>query len=298
MGSVKIVLPEWEDERIIKAADLLRAEGIEILSPVDFKLHREAYRSYIRRRTFSRNWPDELIESFLDDPVNYGAIMLALGDADGMVAGVTTPKTEILRTAIRVLGVRKESRFVFSSIFLTAPDGLRRFSFADCSVVIEPKPLELATIAGNTALFHQRFTGEEAVVAFISFSTQDKQEHYRIERVQEAMVKFKRKFPQIRFAGEMQVDAAVNAFSADQKVGDPGWRGQANVLIFPNLDAGDVAWKITEQLAGYSVIGPKLYGLNGELNLVSRGCSIGNIINTVLLTISEREFNAVLQLQM
>ncbi|NOZ08978.1 MAG: phosphate acetyltransferase [FCB group bacterium] len=294
----KIVLPEWEDDRIRKAAGQLIAEGVEIVTPADFEHQREAYTTYIRRRAFTRNWPEKLLVKYLENPVNFAAAMVALGDADGMVAGVLTPKEDILRTAIRVLGVSREYRFVFSSIYLEAPDGKRRLSFADCSVVPEPKPLELAAIAGHTALFHHWLTGDEPEVAFISFSTAGELEHYRIERVREAIQKFRRKFPGLRFGGEMQADAALDPDTARRKGTDPDWSGRANVLIFPNLDAGDTAWKITERLAGYAVTGPILHGLNRRLNLVSRGSSVESIIKTVLLTIAERDYHANLQLQM
>ena len=230
-----------------------------------------------------------MISEYLDDPVNMAAAIVHAGDADCLVAGVSAHRNVILRSLIRILGVNRKFKFVFSSAMLISPDNSRVLSFADCSVVAEPKRMELAVIAGETAVRHSRITGEAARVGFISFSTKGDFDHYRVSLVLEAMGTFGRKYKGIDFDGELQIDAALDAKVAEMKTGGSMFDSGANVLVFPNMDAGNAAFKISQKLAGYKAYGPEIHGLNSKAGIVSRACSVEDIVNTAYLTLAESD---------
>ncbi len=288
----RIVLPELNDDRVGEASEKLQALGFTIVTVQDADQLKSGYAEQLKRRSFSRNWPDEMLHSYLDDPVHCAAAMLAFGEADGMVCGATKHHEEVVRTAIRIIGIQKKARFVFSSTMLVPPDDRRILTYADCNIVPEPKPLELAEIAGQAALFHRFVNDEEPLVAFLSFSTRGDVHHYRVNKVLEGMQKFSKKYKELKFDGELQADAALDPEAAERKIGSSDLGGQANVLIFPNMDAGNIACKITERLAGYAVMGPRLFGLNKPVSLVSRACSVQDIVNTTVLTVLGKAYDA------
>ena len=175
---------------------------------------------------------------------------------------------------------------------MISPDGEKAFTFGDCAVIPEPDSRQLAEIAAESAVFHQLLTREEPIVAFLSFSTKGSASHYRVEKVRDAVEIFSRKYPQIIHDGELQVDAAIIPEVNKLKVPGSPIEGGANVLIFPNLDAGNIAYKITQRLAGYSAWGPLLQGLNKPIHDLSRGCSVDDIINVSAIAALQRNIYA------
>ena len=175
---------------------------------------------------------------------------------------------------------------------MISPDGKKAFTFGDCAVIPEPDSKQLAVIAAESAAFHQLLTGEEPIVAFLSFSTKGSASHYRVDKVREAVDIFRNKYPMIIHDGEVQVDAAIIPEINKIKVPGSPIEGGANVLIFPNLDAGNIAYKITQRLAGYSAWGPLLQGLSKPIHDLSRGCSVDDIINVSAIAAIQRNMYA------
>ena len=288
----QIVLPEMTDLRLREAARELTSMGFDILQIEDFQDNLDIYLDYLNRSPFTDNWPADNLREFLNDPLHFAMAMVACDDADCLVAGAVTSSSEVIRSAIRMIGIRPTSNHVSSIFFMISPDGNTAFTFGDCAVIPEPDSKQLASIAAESAEFHHFLTGEEPVVAFLSFSTKGSASHYRVDRVRDAVKIFGKKYPQIIHDGEVQVDAAIIPEVNKLKIPNSPINGQANVLIFPNLDAGNIAYKITQRLGGYSAWGPLLQGLNKPVHDLSRGCSIEDIINVSAIAALQRNMYA------
>ena len=219
-------------------------------------------------------------------------VMLACDDADGLIAGAEIASSEVIRTAIRIIGINPASRWVSSIFFLISPSGDHAYTFADCAVIPEPDSKQLAGIGHDSAEFHLLLSGEEARVAFVSFSTKGSANHYRIDRVREGVEIFSRQYPHIIHDGELQVDAAIIPIISQMKAPESPLEGRANVLIFPNLDAGNIAYKIAQHMGTYSAWGPLLQGLNKPVHDLSRGCSVDDIINVSAIAALQRNAHA------
>ena len=254
----RIVLPEIRDKRVQEAVTELTSLGFKVVYNQDFQDNVDIYMDYLNTLSFTENWPTENLREFLNNPLHFAMAMVACDDADGLAAGAVAPSEEVIRAAIRMIGIRPTATNVSSIFFMISPDGENAFTFGDCAVIPEPDSRQLAEIAAESAVFHQLLTREEPIVAFLSFSTKGSASHYRVDKVRDAVEIFSRKYPQIIHDGEVQVDAAIIPEVNKLKVPGSPIEGGANVLIFPNLDAGNIAYKITQHLAGYSAWGPLL----------------------------------------
>ncbi len=289
LSKATIVLPETDDNRIKSAIPLIRKLGIEVSPLMNSSENYEKYIEYLSRLKFTKNWPLDEIKKCLDNPLNLGIVMVACGDADGLVAGANTTTSDVIRSAIRIVGVQQNSKWVSSIFFMISPDGERAYTFTDCGVIPEPTSEQLVTIAKDASEFHQLLSGDDSRVAFLSFSTKGSASHYRVDRVQDAVRIFGNKFGHIPFDGELQFDAAIDSSIASKKAPNSPLNGDANVMVFPNLDSGNIAYKITEKLANYTAWGPLLQGLNKPVHDLSRGCSIDDIVNVACITALQKD---------
>ena len=266
-----LVLPE-ADPRMSAAAAKLRQSGITVAEVNPELAQRPECQERVAVQKFAKDWTIAQVEAFLKVPLHTAALMVALGEADCMVAGATNTTGDVIRAAIRLVGVKPEAKWVSSSFLMIAPDGSHALSYADCAVIPDPTPEQLATIGAEAANTHQQLTGEIPKVAFLSFSTKGSARHPLVDKVTEAVQIFGESHSALLHEGELQFDAAIIPEIAERKLENSVLGGQANVLVFPDLNAGNIAYKITERLGGYFAWGPLLQGLQRPIHDLSRGC--------------------------
>jgi len=219
------------------------------------------------------------------DPVVAATVLVRSGAADAAVAGASRPTADVLRAGLKVLGVAPGVDLVSSCFLMVLADG-RMVAYGDCGVVPDPNEVQLAAIAASTADTWAALAGTESVaplVAMLSFSTRGSAEHPRVDKVREATRRLIEARPDLVVDGELQFDAAmVPAVAATKAPGSPVG-GAADVLVFPDLDSGNIAYKVTERLGGARAYGPLLQGLNGVLHDLSRGCSAADIVDVAVI---------------
>jgi phosphate acetyltransferase len=216
------------------------------------------------------------------DPLRFGAALVALGEAEGCVAGAVATTADVLRAALWAIGAAPGVRTVSSSFYMALPDG-RVLTFTDCAVVPDPEPQVLAEIALAAARDRTRLVGDAPRVAFLSYSTRGSAEGPAILRVRAALERFRALAPDIPAEGEIQADAALDPEVATRKAPGSPVGGEANVLVFPGLDSGNIGYKLVQRLAGAAALGPLLQGLARPMSDLSRGATPEDIVEVAAM---------------
>ncbi len=267
----RIVLADLGDPRADEAAQYLIKESIvDIVEPViDSK-------SVLAQTAIDNGFDPS-------DPLIAAALLVKGGKADAAVAGATRSTAEVLKTGFQILGVSPEVEVVSSSFLMVLPNGIN-LAYGDCAVLPEPNSEQLCSIAISTASTYKTLTGEEPRVAMLSFSTHGSANHPKVIKVRDAVSLIRECDPKLLVDGELQFDAAWVPEIAASKAPDSSLEGNANVFIFPDLDSANIAYKITERLAGARAIGPLLQGLDGIFHDLSRGCSTQDIVDLAVIS--------------
>ena len=318
-GSVKrIVLPEGTEERNLKAADMIIADGLAkiillgnpeevnakakalglanignatIIDPTD-NTNIDKYAPLFFELRKSKGISMDDARRYTANELYFGCLMVKAGDADGMVSGAIHTTGDVLRAAFQVIKTRPGINTVSGAFIMLLPEdspygenGL--MVFADCAVVPDPDAAQLAQIAVCTAETAREIAGIDPHVAILSFSTKGSAKHERVDKVIEATRIAREMAPSLHLDGELQTDAAIVPEVAKLKAPHSDVAGKANVLIFPSLEVGNIAYKLVQRLAGAEAIGPLLQGLAAPVSDLSRGCSAEDIYKTIIMTASQ-----------
>ena len=301
-----IVLPESHDERVLKAAEVLTKQkiasiitlgneekirsdaqkqgvdlqGIRIIDP-DKSDKLSDFSNYFFNLRKHKGVTIEQARETMRRDIFFGGMMVSEGMADGSVSGSFATTADVMRASIFCVGM-KEGISIVSSFFLMAfPDAV--YSFADCAVNPNPDAKQLADIAISTADNHKKLTGEDPYIAMLSFSTKGSAEHEMVDKVRDATKFVREKRGDLKVDGELQFDAAIVAGIGKKKAPESQVAGRANVLIFPDLNAGNIGYKIAQRLGGAEAVGPISQGLKKPFYDLSRGCSVDDIVNTAAI---------------
>jgi phosphate acetyltransferase len=313
----RIVLPEGTEERTLKAADRLAADGVAdvillgnpkeiaalsasyglvniektlIINPKEHA-KKQQYADLLLKLRQSKGMTPEKAAALVEDPLYLGCLMIKAGDADGEIAGAQNTTGNVLRPALQIIKTMPGISCVSGAFLMFLKD--RSYGedgvmvFADCAVLPNPTAQELAQIAVSTAHTARALVGVEPRVAMLSFSTKGSAQHEMVDKVVEATRMAKELAPDLQIDGELQADAAIVPKVALQKAPGSSVAGKANVLVFPSLETGNISYKLVQRLAGAEAVGPILQGMAAPVNDLSRGCSIDDVYKMVAIAANQ-----------
>ena len=280
-----ILLGNPEKIKSIAAAEGLDIEGVEIIDPA---LGNEEYAEKFAELRKKKGVTIEQARETVKDPLYYGNMMVKMGAADGMVAGAINSSANVIRPALQILKTAPGTKLVSAFFIMVVPNctygNNGTFIFADCGLNQDPNADEVSEIAISSAASYKQLIGDEPKVAMLSYSTYGSAKSDLVTKMQEATKLAKEKAPELALDGELQLDAAIVEAVAKQKAPASKVAGQANVLVFPNLDAGNIGYKLTQRLAKAEAYGPVLQGIAAPVNDLSRGCVAEDIAGVVAIT--------------
>ena len=304
-----IVLPEGDDERTLAAAERILADGVanlvivgdaaaieaspyrlagaQVIDPRTSDLHAEFAEEFLKLRRAKGMTPEKADET-MNDVLYFGVRMVKTGRADGMVAGACHATGDVLRPSLQILKTAPGVKLVSSFFIMVVPDcdlGQQgTFLFSDCGLEIQPDAEKLAHIAVNSAKSWKTLIGTEPAVAMLSHSTYGSAKNEDAAKVVEATAMAKELAPELALDGELQLDAAIVGSVGASKAPDSPVAGRANVLIFPDLDAGNIGYKLVQRLARAEAYGPVTQGIAAPVNDLSRGCTADDIVGVIAIT--------------
>lgn len=311
----RILLPEGLDERVLLAAATVSKDGsakpvlvgnpnaikerakdanialndIEIIDITDESMSAHLAKVMVAKRA-PKPVKDTEIEQALADPVSVACLLLGDGQADGCVAGAVTPTASVIRNALRYVGMSSSVSIVssFFAMRMASHHPVKDLMLiGDCGLMVDPDAAQLAEIAEATGASAEQLFGMEPEIAMLSFSTNGSARHPAVTKVREATDRLRQSKPHWRVVGEVQLDAAVIPEVLTSKFPDSATDTPCNILIFPNLDAGNIGYKLIERFGGAQAVGPILQGLNRPVNDLSRGCSSDDIVNLIAVTAAQ-----------
>ena len=287
-SNIKIILPESND-RVSRASEILNDLGINISQREDIENSNVESLAILKKLKFAKNWPEQDLVEYANHPYIKSLLLLKQDKVGGVVCGSELSSAEVIRGGLRIIGLKNSVKILSSMFLMVSPNGKNFFTFSDCAVIPEPSPEQLVEIAYQSSLMHKMILNEPPKIAFLSFSTNGSADHYRVKNIQKAVKIFSKKYPNIEFEGEVQVDAALDPVVSKNKIQNPKLKGDANILIFPNLDAGNIGYKLVQRFASYYACGPLLLGLEKPVNDLSRGSTVEDIVLISILTAIESE---------
>lgn len=309
-----IILPESDDIRTLKASEIVtkegfakvilignsnninklafdnnvNIEGVEIIDPKTFPDTEKLVETFYELRKNKGMDLETANKTIRENYLYFGNMLVKMGYADGLVAGAVNSSANVLRAALQILKTAPNSKIVSSFFLMEVPDceygdnGI--FIYSDCGMVQNPSSEELAHIAKSSALSFEKLVGNEPIIAMLSHSTFGSSKHPDVDKVTNALEIAKSTYPELTIDGELQFDAAVVPSVAEKKAPNSKVAGKANVLVFPDLDSGNIAYKITERLAKANAYGPITQGIAKPVNDLSRGCNEEDIAGVVAIT--------------
>lgn len=314
-----IVLPESMDRRVLEAASKILAEGIaniiiigtpeeiyenakdldiskaSIINPYTSELTEDLTLKFVELRKHKGLTYEEAKRLLLDDFMYFACMLVKVGMADGCVSGACHSTSNTLKPALQIIKTKPGVELVSAFFLMNVPNcqygANGTFIFADCGLEQNPDSNKLAAIAGSSAESFELLVNEVPKIAFLSHSTMGSAHHFDVDKVVEAVKIAKNKYPQYKMDGELQLDAAIIPEVAASKAPNSEVAGQANILVFPDLDAGNIGYKLVERLAKAEAYGPICQGIAAPVNDLSRGCSVDDIVGVVAITAVQAQKN-------